>query len=65
MLWGLNLIWVNQGVLVLAEVALGKCYEAKEAEDLSFSTLQKKKEHCQSTHGLGRMAAAKDQHHVT
>ena len=48
---------------MLAEVALGKCYEAFEAEDLNYTSLKSKKK-CDSTHGLGRMASPLDSHHT-
>lgn len=48
-------------MLILAEVALGTCYEALEAEDLSYETL-KATRGCDSTHGLGRMAPPEECH---
>uniref|UniRef100_K3W571 Poly [ADP-ribose] polymerase n=1 Tax=Globisporangium ultimum (strain ATCC 200006 / CBS 805.95 / DAOM BR144) TaxID=431595 RepID=K3W571_GLOUD len=44
----------SKGVLLLAEVALGKCYEALHTEYLDYVMIQKRG--CASTHGLGRMA---------
>lgn len=55
-----NYCWTTpqnpQGVLILAEVALGTPYKAKKAEDLTYTTLKEVKR-CDSTHGVGRMAA--------
>jgi poly [ADP-ribose] polymerase 2/3/4 len=48
-------------VLVLAEVALGKTYPALEAEELTYAKLQETK-HCDSLHGVGRMAAPEEQY---
>ncbi|KAF1323593.1 Poly polymerase catalytic domain containing protein, partial [Globisporangium splendens] len=60
-----NYCWTTpeqpKGVLILAEVALGTCYEALEAEDLSYQKL-KSSRNCDSTHGLGRMAAPEECH---
>lgn len=53
-----------QGVLLLVEVALGKSYCAQEAEDLSYSSL-KEKHGCDSTHGVGRMAAPEEEYETT
>lgn len=51
-------------MVLLVEVALGKSHRAQEAEDLSYKALQD--EHgCDSTHGVGRMAAPEDEHSVT
>lgn len=44
---------------MLAEVALGTPYEAEEAEDLTYTSLKKTKG-CDSTHGVGRMAAPEE-----
>ncbi|KAL4150967.1 hypothetical protein PRNP1_010353 [Phytophthora ramorum] len=58
-----NYCWTTpqnpKGVLILAEVALGNPYEAQEAEDLTYTTLKKTKG-CDSTHGVGRMAALEE-----
>ncbi|KAL3660772.1 hypothetical protein V7S43_014175 [Phytophthora oleae] len=60
-----NYCWTTpqnpKGVLILAEVALGTPYKAQEAEDLTYTSLKKTK-HCDSTHGVGRMAAAEEDH---
>ncbi|KUF98381.1 hypothetical protein AM588_10007803 [Phytophthora nicotianae] len=60
-----NYCWTTpqnpKGVLILAEVALGTPYKAQEAEDLTYTTLKKTKG-CDSTHGVGRMAAPEDDH---
>jgi poly [ADP-ribose] polymerase len=53
-----------QSVLLLVEVALGKSYRAQEAEDLSYSSL-KETHGCDSTHGIGRMAAPEDEYVMT
>ncbi|KAE8895831.1 hypothetical protein PF005_g10057 [Phytophthora fragariae] len=58
-----NYCWTTpqnpQGVLMLAEVALGSPYKAEEAEDLTYTSLKKIKG-CDSTHGVGRMAAPEE-----
>ncbi|KAG3116090.1 hypothetical protein PI124_g5556 [Phytophthora idaei] len=58
-----NYCWTTpqnpKGVLILAEVALGTPYKAQEAEDLTYATLKKTKG-CDSTHGVGRMAAPEE-----
>ncbi|KAG6972347.1 hypothetical protein JG687_00001498 [Phytophthora cactorum] len=58
-----NYCWTTpqnpKGVLMLAEVALGTPYKAQEAEDLTYATLKKTKG-CDSTHGVGRMAAPEE-----
>jgi hypothetical protein len=46
-------------VLILAEVALGSPYKAQEAEDLTYTTLKNVKA-CDSTLGVGRMAAPEE-----
>lgn len=60
-----NYCWTTpqnpKGVLILAEVALGTPYKAQEAEDLTYTSLKKTKQ-CDSTHGVGRMAAAEEDH---
>ncbi|POM77569.1 Poly-ADP-ribose [Phytophthora palmivora] len=58
-----NYCWTTpqnpKGVLILAEVALGTPYKAQEAEDLTYTSLKKTKG-CDSTHGVGRMAAPEE-----
>ncbi|KAF1783807.1 Poly(ADP-ribose) polymerase, catalytic domain [Phytophthora cactorum] len=58
-----NYCWTTpqnpKGVLILAEVALGTPYKVQEAEDLTYATLKKTKG-CDSTHGVGRMAAPEE-----
>ncbi|KAF4318885.1 hypothetical protein G195_007808, partial [Phytophthora kernoviae 00238/432] len=60
-----NYCWTTpqnpKGVLILAEVALGTSYQAQEAEDLTYTTLKKTKG-CDSTHGVGRLAAPEEDH---
>lgn len=50
-----------QGVLILAEVALGTPYEALDAEDLSYELL-KASRNCDSTFGMGRMGPPAEHH---
>ncbi|CAI5705016.1 unnamed protein product [Peronospora farinosa] len=58
-----NYCWTTpqnpKGILILAEVALGTLYEAREAEDLTYTTLKITKG-CDSTLGVGRMAAPEE-----
>ncbi|CEG48226.1 poly polymerase catalytic domain containing protein [Plasmopara halstedii] len=60
-----NYCWTTpenpQGVLILAEVALGVLYKAQKAEDLTYTALKKNKR-CDSTHGVGRMVASEEDH---
>ncbi|KAI9918916.1 hypothetical protein PsorP6_011479 [Peronosclerospora sorghi] len=60
-----NYCWTTpqhpKGVLLLAEVALGTPYHAREAEDLTYTTLKQAKG-CDSTHGVGRMAAPEEEY---
>jgi hypothetical protein len=53
----------NQGVLFLAEVALGKQYQTPRPEFLDYDKV-KKTHGCDSTHGMGSMEPRQDAYEV-
>ncbi|KAF0709232.1 Aste57867_6036 [Aphanomyces stellatus] len=62
-----NYCWASakqtKGVLILSEVALGKCTEVLEADEYSFESLEAMQ--CQSLLGLGRMTPDKESHLIS